>query len=140
MQRNVEPSTIFFQPFNSVIRNFTGSSSQCFEATTALSFSLMPSFYRTNVEPIDQAKSNLSLIFPNAASLLQTNHPESAQNSEKSSYYQRVLAEALAKLFPFAITRAKVADSGSGKTVIARYRVRYFFQKRESFPLTLLKN
>jgi len=32
----------------------------CFEAPTALSFSLMLCFYRTNVEPIDQAKSNLS--------------------------------------------------------------------------------
>jgi len=60
MQRNVEPSAIFFQAFNSVIRNFTGSISQYFEAPTALSLSLMLSFYRTNVEPIDQVKSNLS--------------------------------------------------------------------------------
>jgi len=29
-----------FQAFNSAIRNFTGSSSQCFEAPTALSLSL----------------------------------------------------------------------------------------------------
>jgi len=36
MQQNVEPSDIFLQAFNSVIRNFTGSSSQCFEAPTAL--------------------------------------------------------------------------------------------------------
>jgi len=62
MQRNVEPRAIFFQAFNSVIRSFTGSSSQCFcfEAPTASSLSLMLSFYRTNVEPIDQVKSNLS--------------------------------------------------------------------------------
>jgi len=60
MQRNAEPSAIFLQEFNSVIRNFTGSSSQCFEAPIALSLSLMLSFYRTNVEPIDQVKSNLS--------------------------------------------------------------------------------
>jgi len=61
MQRNVEPSDIFLQEFNSVIHNFTGSSSQCFEAPlTALSLSLMLSFYRINVEPIDQVKSNLS--------------------------------------------------------------------------------
>ena len=55
MQRNVEPSAIFFQAFNSVIRSFTGSSSQCFcfEAPTALSLSLMLSFYQTNAEPID---------------------------------------------------------------------------------------
>jgi len=57
---NVEPSDIFLQAFNSVIRNFTGSSSQCFEAPTALSLLLMLSFYRINVEPIDLVKSNLS--------------------------------------------------------------------------------
>ena len=60
MQRNVEASDIFLQAFNSVIRNFTGSSSQCFEDTTALSLSLMLSFYRINLEPMDQVKSNLS--------------------------------------------------------------------------------
>jgi len=32
----------------------------CFEAPTALSLSLMLSVYHTNVEPIDQVKSNLS--------------------------------------------------------------------------------
>jgi len=60
MQRNVEPSDIFLQAFNSVIRNFTGSNSKCFEAPTALSVSLMLSFYRINAESIDQVKSNLS--------------------------------------------------------------------------------
>jgi len=60
MQRNVEPSAIFFRAFSSVIRSFTGSSSQCFEAPIALSLSLMLSFYWTNVEPIDQVKNNLS--------------------------------------------------------------------------------
>jgi len=97
MQRNIEPCTIFFQAFNSVIRNFTGSISQCFEATTALSLSLVVNFYRTNVEPIDQVKSNL---FPDAASLLQTNLPKSV-HSRKSSYYQRVLTEELLQTFSF---------------------------------------
>jgi len=60
MQRNVEPSAKLFQAFNSVIRSFGGSSSQCFEAPTGLSLSLMLSFHRTNVEPISQIKSNLS--------------------------------------------------------------------------------
>jgi len=60
MQRSVEPSDIFLQVFSSVTRNFTGSCSQCFEAPTALSMSLMLSFYPINVEPIDQVKSNLS--------------------------------------------------------------------------------
>jgi len=61
MQQNVEPSAIFFQAFNSAIRTSTGSRSQCSEAPTALSLSLILSFYRTNVEPIDQVKSNLSV-------------------------------------------------------------------------------
>jgi len=39
-----------------------------------------------------------------------------------------------------ATTWAKVANSGSGKMVIARYRIRYFFQKRAALPLTLLKS
>jgi len=60
MQRNVEHSAIFSQGFSSAIRSFTGSSSQCFEAPTALSLSLILSFYRTNVESIDQVKSNQS--------------------------------------------------------------------------------
>jgi len=54
----IEPSAIFFQAFNSVIRNFTVSINPCFEAPTALSLSVMLNFYRTNVEPIDQVKSN----------------------------------------------------------------------------------
>jgi len=92
------------------------------------------------VEPIDQVKSNLSLIFPNAASLLKTNHQKSAQNSEKSSYSQRVLTEKLLRIFPLATTHAKVANSGSDKMVIARYRIRYFFQKRGVLSPTVLKN
>jgi len=60
MQRNVELSDIFLQAFNSVIRNFTGSCSQCFESLTALNLPLILSFYRINVEPIDQVKSNPS--------------------------------------------------------------------------------
>jgi len=60
VDRNVEPSARFFQPFNSVIRNFASSNSQCFEVPTALRLSLMLSFYRTNVELIDQVKNNLS--------------------------------------------------------------------------------
>jgi len=47
MQRNAEPTAIFLQAFNSVIRNFTGSSSQSFKAPTALSLSLLLSFYRS---------------------------------------------------------------------------------------------
>jgi len=101
MQRNVKASAIFFQAFSSVTGSFTGSSRQIFEAPTALSLSLMLSFCQTYVEPIDQVKSNLSQIIPNAASLPQTNHPKSSQNSEKSSYYQRVLTEELLRTFSF---------------------------------------
>jgi len=60
MHRDVEPSAIFLQAFSSVIRNFAGNSSQCLEDPTALSLPLMLSFYRTNVEPIDQVISSLS--------------------------------------------------------------------------------
>ena len=60
MQRNVNHSAIFFQAYHSVIRSFTSSSSQLFEAPTALSLSLMLTFHWTNVEPVDHVKSNLS--------------------------------------------------------------------------------
>jgi len=60
MQRNVEPSATFFQAFNILIRSFTGSSSQCFEIPTSLSLSLRLNFYRTNEEPIDRVKCNLT--------------------------------------------------------------------------------
>jgi len=44
------------------------------------------------------------------------------------------------ELFPLATTHAKVANSGRGKMVIARYTIRYFFQKRAAVPLTPLEN
>jgi len=49
-------------------------------------------------------------------------------------------SEELLRTFSFATTRVKVANSSSGKMVISRYRIRYFFQKRAAFPLTLLEN
>jgi len=51
-----------------------------------------------------------------------------------------VLTEELLQTFSFATIRAKVANSGSGKMVMARYRIRHFFQKREALSLTLLEN
>jgi len=75
-----------------------------------------------------------------AGSIPQTNHPKSAQNSEKSNYYQRVLTEELLQTFSFGHHSRQVANSGSGKMVIARYRNRYFFQKKATLPLTLLEN
>ena len=48
-----------------------------------------------------------------------------------------MLQRALAK-FSLATTHAKVANSG--KMVIVRYRIRYFFQKRAALPVTLLEN
>jgi len=60
------------------------------------------------------------------------------KNSEKSSYYHRVLTEELLRTFPLATTHVKVANSG--KMVIAHYRIRYFFQKRAALQLTLLEN
>jgi len=73
----------------------------------------MLSFYRTNVEPIDQVKSNLSKIFPNAASLLQTNHPKSAQKhwEEQLLSIKVCWRKSSFELFPLAITHAEVAKS-----------------------------
>ena len=34
------------------------------------------------------------------------------------------------EFFPLATIHAKVVNSGSGKVVIARYRIRYFYKKR----------
>jgi len=51
-----------------------------------------------------------------------------------------VLTEELLRIFPLVSTHAKVANSGSGKMVIARYRIRYFFQKRAALRLTQLEN
>jgi len=45
MQRNVEPTAIFFQGFTSIIRSFTGSSCQCLKTPAALSLLLMLTFY-----------------------------------------------------------------------------------------------
>jgi len=73
--------------------------------------------------------------------LQQTNHPKSAQNSEKSSYYQCVLTEELLRTFSFGHhSRQSSEYSGSGKMVIPPYRIRYFYQKRAALPLTLLEN
>jgi len=35
---------------------------------------------------------------------------------------------------------SQAANSGIGRMVIARYRIRYFFQKRAMLSLTLLEN
>jgi len=88
-------------------------------------------FFQTEVKPIDQVKINLSEIFPNAAGLPQTNHPKSTQNSEDSSYYQCVRTEELLRSFPLATTHVKVVNSG--KVVIDRYRMRYFFKKERRY-------
>ena len=139
MQRNVEPSDIFLQPFNSVIRNFTGSSSQCFEVQTALSLSLMLSFYRTNVEPIDHrskatwAKSFLKLL-AYRKQIIQNQRKTVGRAVTINMCWRKSSCE----LFPLPTTRTKVANSG--KIVIARYRIHYFFQKRAALPLTLLEN
>jgi len=44
------------------------------------------------------------------------------------------------ELFPLATTHPKVANSGSGKMVIARYCMRYFVQKIAVLSLSLLEN
>jgi len=43
------------------------------------------------------------------------------------------------ELFTLATSHIKEVNSGSGKMVIARYRIRYFFQKTAALRLTLLE-
>jgi len=140
MQRNVEPSDIFLQAFNSVIRNFTGSSSQCFEASTALSLLLMLSFteFTWNLSIRSKAtwaKSFLMLL-AYCKQIIQNQHKAVRRAVTINVCWRR----SSCKHFPLATTRAKVVNNSSGKTVIARYHIRYFFQKRPALPLTLLEN
>jgi len=44
------------------------------------------------------------------------------------------------ELFPLTTTHTKVLNSSSGKVVIARYGIRYFFQKRAALRPSLLEN
>ena len=108
MQRNVEHSAKFFQAFNSVIRNFTGSSSQCFEAPTALNLSLFLSFYRTNVEPIDQSKATWAksfLTFPTYCKQIIQNQGKTVRRAVTINVCWR---KSSCELFPLVTTHALV--------------------------------
>jgi len=63
------------------------------------------------------------------------NQPKTARRAVTVNVYWR---KSSCELFALATTDVKVANSGSGKMVIARYRMRYFFQKRAA--LSLLEN
>jgi len=138
MQRNVEPSNIFLQAFNSVIRSFTSSSSQCFEAQSTISLSLMLSFYRTwNLSIRSKATWDRSFL------MLLVYRKQIIQNQWKTVRRAVTITvcwlKSSCELFPLATTRPKVANSGSGKMVIARYRIRYFIQKIAALSLSLLE-
>jgi len=64
MLQNIEPSAVFFQAFNSVIRTYTGSSIQCFEARTASKFvadaQFLPNYRGTYRSGQKQPELNLS--------------------------------------------------------------------------------
>jgi len=143
MERNVEPSAIFFQAFNSVIRSYTCSSSRCFrfEAPTASNLSLMLNFYRTNVEPIDQVKSKAT--WAKSFLMLLVYRKQIIQNQRKTVRRAATInvhwRKSSCELFPLATTHTKVPNSGSGEMVMALYRMRYFFQKREALPVSLLE-
>ena len=127
MQRNVEPSAIFFQAFNSVIRSFTGSSSQCFEVPTVLSLSLMPSFYQTNAEP--RSKATWAKFFVMLLTYCKQIIQNRCKTVRRAVSINMCWRKCSFELFPLATTYGKVANSGSGKMVIARYHIRYFFSK-----------
>jgi len=140
MQRNVELSDIFLQAFNSVIRNFTGSCSQCFESPTVyvcrwcwvfteLTWNLSIRSKAT------RAKSFLMLL-AYCKQIIQNQRKTVRRAVTINVCWRRSSCE----LFPSATTRAKVANSASSEMVIARCRIRYFFQKRATLLLTQLEN
>jgi len=129
-----------FHAFNLVIRSFTSSSNQYFEAPTALSLSLLLSFYRTTWNLSIRSKATWAQSFL----MLLAYRKQIIQNQPKTA--RRVVTinvcwrKSSCELFPVATTHTKVANSGSGKMVIARYASVIFFKKRAALSLTLLEN
>jgi len=73
-----------------------------------------------------RSKATGAKSFLNAASLRQTNHPKrkTVRRAVTTNVCRR---KSSCEPFPLATTHGKVANSG--KVVIARYRIHYFFQK-----------
>jgi len=137
MQRNVEPSAIFLQAFNSVIRNFTG------RAANASKLQLLHVCRWCCV--FTELTWNLSIrskaTWDKSFLMLLAYCKQIIQNQRKTVRIAVTInvcwRRSSCELFPLTTTHAKVANSG--KMVIARYRIRYFFQKRASLTLTLLE-
>jgi len=127
MQRNVEPSAIFFQAFTSTIRSFTGSSCQCLETPAALNSSLMLTFTELTWSLWIRSKATWAKSFL----MLLAYRKQIIQNQRKTVRRRATISVCWRKnsceLFPLATTHAKVANSG--KMVIARYRICNFFKK-----------
>jgi len=132
---------IFFQAFNSVIRSFTGSSSQCSSASK-LNCLKVCRWCSVFTELTWNLSIRSKATWAKSFLMLLAYRKQIIQNQRKT--VRRAVAinvcwqKSSSELFPLATTHAKVANSG--KMVIARYRIRYFFQKRATLPLTLLEN
>ena len=124
---------------HSVIRSFTCSSSQCFEVPTALICRWCLVFTELTWNLSIRSKATWAKSFL----MLLAYRKQIIQNQSKTVRkvvtinvcWQRSSCEPP----PLATSHAKVANSGSGKMVIARYHI-HFFQKRAALSLTLLEN
>jgi len=124
------------QEFTSVIRIFNGSSSQCFEAPTAVCrWCWVFTELTWNLSIRSKATWAKSFL------MLQAYRKQIIQNQRKT--VRRAVTinvcwqTSSCELFPLATTHAKVANSGT--MVIARYRIRFFYQKREALSLSVLE-
>jgi len=59
---------------------------------------------------------------------------------EKSSFYQCVRTETLKRTFSFGHHSRQSSEQRSKRSALARYRMRYFFEKWAELPLSLLVN
>jgi len=119
MQQNVEPSAIFFQAFSLVIPSFTGSSSQFFEAPTALSYRCCWVFAELTWNLSIRSKATWAKSF-----LMVLAYPKQIIKNQRKTVRRVVTInvcwrKSSCELPPLATTHAKRANSSSGKIAIA---------------------
>jgi len=100
----------------------------------------MLTFFRTNVEPIDQVQSSLSKIFPMLLAYCKQMIQNQLQTVRRAVTVNVCGRKSSCELFSLATTHAKLANSGSGEMLIVCDRIRYFFNKRAVLSLSLLEN
>jgi len=136
MQRNFEPSAIFLQTFNSVIRNFIGCSSQRFEAPTRWCWVITEPTWNLSIRSKATWAKSFLMLLAYCKQIIQNQFRKVGKWVTINVCWRKSSCE----LFLLTSIHAKVANNGCSKMVIARYIIRYFFLKRAALPLTLLEN